>query len=155
MTTEQLIQMYYQSLNKKDTTWQQLWSENAIFSDSSQALIAKGKPEIIQSFTTFLKGMKSVKVKHLIVSGNDVCAILQYEYVNSKGEKMMQEDAEVWEIKDGKLDRMTIYFDLTAYRSFMRRQSNKKSEHPLPLGAFRQAQHKQIILRYASDILAV
>jgi ketosteroid isomerase-like protein len=28
--------------------------------------------------------------------------------------------AEVWEVRDGKLAKLTIYFDLTAYRSFMK-----------------------------------
>lgn len=120
MTTTELIQEYYESLNKKDDKWQTFWSDDAMFADSSQTLVAKGRLEIIQSFTTFLRGVESVKIKQLIVSDNDVCAILTYDYVNSKGEKMTQDDAEVWEIKDGKLGKMTIYFDLTAYRVFMR-----------------------------------
>lgn len=66
--------------------------------------------------------MESVKVKKLIVSEKEVCAVLKYDYINSKGEKMTQEDAEIWEIKNGKLERMTIYFDLTAYRTFIRRK---------------------------------
>ena len=33
---------------------------------------------------------------------------------------MSQDVAEVWQVKDGKLTKLTIYFDLTAYRSFIR-----------------------------------
>jgi hypothetical protein len=33
---------------------------------------------------------------------------------------MQQDVAEVWRVSEGKLARLTLYFDLTAYRAFMR-----------------------------------
>lgn len=121
MSIRNLVQSYYLSLNQKDEKWQELYSEDAVFSDASQTLNAKGKASVIQSFTPFLKGVEGVKVKQMIVEGEDSCAIVSYDYVNPKGEKMNQDVAEVWEVKDGKLAKLTIYFDLTAYRNFMRR----------------------------------
>lgn len=120
MTTQALIEQYYQSLNTKDNAWQELWGENAHFSDASQTLSAQGKPAVIQSFTPFLKGVKSVAIKQLIASGNDVCAVAHYVYQNAKGETMDQDVAEVWEVQGDKLAKLVIYFDLTAYRAFMR-----------------------------------
>lgn len=119
MIVKDLVQSYYTSLNQKNNRWQELYSEDAVFSDASQILVAKGKKEIVQSFTTFLKGMESVKIKYMIVEGESACAIASYVYSNQKGEKMNQDVAEVWEVKDGKLATLTIYFDLTAYRNFM------------------------------------
>jgi ketosteroid isomerase-like protein len=120
MSTKIIIQNYYDSLNRKDEKWQELYSEDAVFSDASQTLYAKGKEPVIQSFLPFLKGVERVKVKHMIVEGEDACVIASYDYVNPKGERMNQDVAEVWEVKDGKLAKLTIYFDLTAYRSFMK-----------------------------------
>lgn len=51
---------------------------------------------------------------------DQACSVISYTYVNPKGEKLNQEVAEISEVKDCKLARVTIYFDLTAYRSFMR-----------------------------------
>jgi ketosteroid isomerase-like protein len=120
MSTKDLVLSYYDSLNRKDGKWQELYSEDASFADASQTLNAKGKAAVLQSFTPFLKGVESVKVKQLIVDGKDACAIVSYDYVNPKGAKMRQDVAEVWQVNNGKLTQLTIYFDLTAYRNFMR-----------------------------------
>lgn len=120
MEIKDLIQSYYDSLNNKDSKWQDMWAEDAVFSDASQVLVANGKQEIITSFTTFEKGVESLKVKQVITDGQMVCVVVSYNYINQKGEKMTQDDAEVWEVKNGKLFKLTIYFDLTAYRTFMR-----------------------------------
>jgi len=120
MSTKDVVQRYYDSLNRKDTVWQDLWLHDGIFADGSDVLVAKGKDEIIPSFTTFLKGMKSVRVKQMIVEGENVCVIASYVYQNQKEETMNQDVAEVWEVKKNKLAKLVIYFDLTAYRAFMR-----------------------------------
>lgn len=120
MSSRELVQSYYDSLSQKDGKWQELYSKDAVFSDASQTLNAKGKTAVIQSFIPFLKGVEEVKVNQMIVEGGSVCAIVGYKYVNPKGEKMSQDVAEVWEVKNEQLDKLTIYFDLTAYRNFMR-----------------------------------
>lgn len=120
MSTEEVIKSYYKSQSQKDNQWQDFWADNAVFSDASQTLLAKGKESVIQSFTPFLKGVESLKISQMIVEDNKACSIISYIYVNSKGEKMNQDVAEVAEVEGGKLAKLTIYFDLTAYRSFMR-----------------------------------
>jgi ketosteroid isomerase-like protein len=121
MSTRNVISSYYDSLNRQDNTWQDLWSEDAVFSDASKTLAAKGKTQVIQSFTPFLKGVERVQVKQMIVEGDRACALASYDYVNPKGEKLNQDVAEVFQVEDGELAELTIYFDLTAYRNFMRR----------------------------------
>ncbi|MDE3057106.1 MAG: nuclear transport factor 2 family protein [Bacteroidota bacterium] len=119
MTTRELVQSYYDSLNQKDNRWQGMYSDDASFSDASQILNAKGKASVIQSFVPFLKGVAEVKVKQMIADGDSVCAIAAYKYVNPKGQTMNQDVAEVWEIRNEKLAKLIIYFDLIAYRNFM------------------------------------
>ena len=120
MSTKELVQSYYDSLAHKNDTWQELYSGDAIFSDASRTLNAQGRAAVIQSFTSFLKGVEGVKVKQMIVEGEDACAIVGYDYVNPKGAKMIQDVAEVWKVRDGKLTKLTIYFDLTSYRAFIK-----------------------------------
>ncbi len=120
MTTRQLILDYYQSIREKNDRWQALYTEDAVFTDASLTLNARGKPAVIQSFVPFLKGVADVQVSSLIVEEDRACAIADYVYMNPKGERMSQSVAEVWRCKNGKLAELTIYFDLTAYRSFMR-----------------------------------
>lgn len=120
MTTQDVIKSFYGSINNKDDKWKELWSSDAVFSDASQTLLAKGKEAVIQSFTPFLKGVARLKVSEIIAEGEKACFIISYTYVNSKQEYLNQDVAEVWEVRDGKLAKLTIYFDLTVYRSFMR-----------------------------------
>jgi ketosteroid isomerase-like protein len=119
MDTKYLVQSYYKSLDEKDDKWKDLYLKDAVFSDASQTLLAEGKEAVIQSFVPFLKGVAGVKLKQLIIEGESACAIIGYDYVNSKGERMNQDVAEIWEVKNYKLAKLTIYFDLTAYRNFM------------------------------------
>ncbi len=120
MTTQSTIQSYYGSIGNKDDKWKELWSDDAVFSDASQTLLAKGKEAVIQSFVPFLKGVAKLKVSETLVEGEKACFIISYTYVNAKGETMNQDVAEIWEVRDGKLTKLTIYFDLTAYRNFIR-----------------------------------
>ena len=120
MSTLDVIKSYYSSQSNKDDQWKDLWSDDAVFSDASQTLLAKGKEAVIQSFTPFLKGVAALKISQMIVEGEKACFIISYTYVNQKNEQLNQDVAEVWEVRDGKLAKVTIYFDLTAYRQFMR-----------------------------------
>ena len=120
MTTKGLIQTYYARLNQKDDTWQELWAKDAVFQDSSKTLNASGKEAVIASFTQFLKGVTSVELKQLIAEDNVACAIAGYIYQNQNGEELAQDVAEVWEVSEDKLKKLIIYFDLTAYRTFMK-----------------------------------
>jgi ketosteroid isomerase-like protein len=119
MTTKELVQSYYDSLIRKDSRWQDLYSDEAVFSDASNTLLAEGKQAVIQSFAPFLKGVAGLNVSQAIFEGEKACFIISYVYVNSKKEQMKQDVAEMWEVRGGKLARLTIYFDLTAYRRFM------------------------------------
>jgi ketosteroid isomerase-like protein len=114
-----VIKSFYRSINNKDDTWKELWSDDAVFSDASETLLARGKEAVIQSFTPFIKGVVGLKVSEIILEGEKACFIISYTYVNSKKENLNQDVAEVWEVRGGKLAKVTIYFDLTAYRRFM------------------------------------
>jgi ketosteroid isomerase-like protein len=120
MSARDIVQRYYDSLAAKTIDWQQLYADDATFSDAAEILRANGRQAVIESFTPFLKGVTGVQVKRMIVDENAACAIIGYEYQNPKGQKLSQDVAEVWEVRGEKLTRLTIYLDLTAYRSFMR-----------------------------------
>ena len=70
MYTKDLIQSYYKSLEEKDDKWKDLYLEDAVFSDASQTLLAKGKDAVVQSFTPFLKGVVGIEIKQLIIEGD-------------------------------------------------------------------------------------
>jgi ketosteroid isomerase-like protein len=120
MEAKELLQNYYKSLGQKDTVWHDLYADDATFADASQIINAHGKEDVIRSFTAFLIGVEKIMVKEIIGEGENLCAVIRYDYINPKGVKWNQDVAEIWKVKDGKLVQLTIYFDLIAYRNFMR-----------------------------------
>jgi ketosteroid isomerase-like protein len=121
MTVQAIITSFYDGLTQKNNEWQKNVSESIVFSDASQKLHAEGKEAFIQSFTTFLRAVEKVHMKQLIVEETNACAVVSYDYVSPKGGKLHQDDAEVWKVVDGKIVALTIYFDITEFRSFMGR----------------------------------
>jgi hypothetical protein len=64
--------------------------------------------------------VRDVTVVDSIVEGPKACFVVRYTYANQKSESLVQDVAEVWECAGDELSRLTLYFDLTAYRTFMR-----------------------------------
>jgi len=121
MTTQEILQNFYDSLGNKNDGWQKHLAEDVKFSDASKKLHAEGKGAFIQSFTSFLRAVENVQLKQMIIEGASACAVVGYNYVSPSGEKLHQDDAEVWKIVDGKIYSLTIYFDITEFRNFMGR----------------------------------
>ena len=121
MTAKEIIQNFYASLEQKDGQWQQHLAPGVVFSDASRRLHAEGKEGFIQSFTPFLRAVEHVRLKQLIVEEPDAAAVVSYDYISPKGEKLHQDDAEVWKVVNGEIVALTIYFDITEFRAFMGR----------------------------------
>ncbi len=119
MTVKEVVQSFYESLAKKNNDWQKNLADDVVFSDASKRLHAEGKQAFIQSFTGFLRSVEKVQVKQLIIEENNACAVVGYDYISPGGNRMHQDDAEVWRVVDGKIVALTIYFDITEFRSFM------------------------------------
>jgi ketosteroid isomerase-like protein len=121
MTLREVVQSFYDGLAHKNDAWQQNLSEDVVFSDASRRLHAEGRNAFIQSFNAFLQAVENVQMKQLIVEDTDACAVVAYDYVSPQGTKLHQDDAEVWKVVDGQIVSLTIYFDITEFRTFMGR----------------------------------
>jgi ketosteroid isomerase-like protein len=119
MTVKDIIQSFYHGLAHKNDGWQQHVAADVVFSDASKRLSAEGREAFIQSFTNFLRAVETVQLRQLIVQGANACAVVSYDYVSPTGAKLHQEDAEVWKVVDGNIVALTIYFDITEFRTFM------------------------------------
>src|SRR5262249_55524183 len=121
MTVREIIKQFYTDLAQKNVEWQKHLAPNVVFSDASNKLHEEGVDAFIQSFTSFLRAIEHVELKQLIVQGTNACAVVSYDYVSPKGAKLHQNDAEVWKVIDGRIAALSIYFDITEFRTFMGR----------------------------------
>lgn len=119
-TTQELLDRYYQSIQDKTDVWQEMWASNSVFADASKTLHTVGKDAVIASFTPFLKGVKDIEISTRIINDNNACYVIEYTYSNQHQELMRQSVAEVWSVNHDQLVSLTIFFDLTAYRTFIR-----------------------------------
>jgi ketosteroid isomerase-like protein len=121
MDTKDVVQHFYDGLARKDSSWQDNLSESVAFSDASGRLSAQGREAFIQSFSGFLQAVDRVQLKQLIVQGPNAAAVVSYDYVKPVGGRLHQDDAEVWNVQNGQIVSLTIYFDITEFREFMGR----------------------------------
>ena len=121
MATADIIRNFYGSLAQKTDAWQRDLAANVVFADASKRLCAEGRDAFIQSFTGFLRAVERVQLQQLLVDGADAAAVVSYDYVSPTGAKLHQGDAEIWKLVDGKIAALTIYFDITEFRTFMGR----------------------------------
>jgi ketosteroid isomerase-like protein len=121
MEAAEVIWRFYESLAQKTAVWQQDLAEDVVFADASKKLYAEGRAAFIQSFTSFLRSVERVQLRQLIVDGANAAAVVSYDYVSPSGGQLHQDDAEVWKIVDGRIAALTIFFDITEFRTFMAR----------------------------------
>ncbi len=51
----------------------------------------------------------------MIVDGNNARVIENYDYVFPNGKSINADVAELWKVKNGKLDLLTIFFDILTF----------------------------------------
>ena len=121
MDTSEVVRRFYSSLANRDSGWQEHLADDIEFSDASGRLRAQGREAFIQSFNSFLQTVERLELKQLIVEGPAAAAVVGYDYRNSSGDQLHQDDCEVWRIEDGEVASLKIYFDITEFRTFMGR----------------------------------
>ena|ERR1700722_5404254 len=119
MTPKELVEQFYDYLVQKNEAWSTLFSENMTFADAGMNINQAGKQNVINSFNQFLRSVEDIRVRQVIADNENVCAIVRYDYINSERDKLTQDVAEIWQVKEGKLNSLIIYFDITVFRQFM------------------------------------
>jgi ketosteroid isomerase-like protein len=111
MTTEGTIQGYFNSLKEKKG-WESFLSDDMIFTSfTSPVKQVTGKDAYLVSTKRFYSMIVSVEVKDLVVAGEKACALTRYELQPPTGNTFISDVAEIFRVKDGKIDSFAIYFD--------------------------------------------
>ena len=74
-----------------------------------------GKEAYIQVIKRFSQLFQSMKVKEMIIQGDNACVIGNYDYLFPNVQKINGNVAEVWTIENEKLQSLTIYFDTLTF----------------------------------------
>jgi len=113
--TRIILSRYYSGLSSNGD-WHSMLSEDILLTGTI-ARESKGKEVFVNN--NFFKMVRSLKVKEMIVENEKVCALVSYDLMSPKGKSFSSDVAEIWEVKDGKLDSLAIYFDTAAFQKSM------------------------------------
>jgi len=116
MTTKELLETYYKGFaEKKD--WESVIADDFKFigGDMTKTDPVAGKTAYIEVIKRFSQLFTSMRVNEMIVDGDSACVIGNYDYVFPNGKRINGNVAEIWKVKNGKLDSLSIYFDTLTF----------------------------------------
>jgi ketosteroid isomerase-like protein len=110
-----LLKNYYDRV-AKGGGWGDLLSENFVLSGTI-ARGSSGREAYVNN--SFFKLVRGLEVEEMIAEGNTGFALVNYDVVSPKGKAFTSRVAELWKMKEGKLDSVAIYFDTAAFNESM------------------------------------
>ncbi len=115
-STKQLLETYYKGFAQKEG-WESVISDDFkyIGGDMTKRAPAVGKAAYIEVIKRFSRVFETMRVKEMIVEGENACVIGNYDFKFPNGVSMNGDVAELWKAKNGKLDSLTIFFDTLTF----------------------------------------
>jgi ketosteroid isomerase-like protein len=116
MTTKELLESYYKGLAQK-SNWESVLSDDFKFigGDMTKTTPVIGKAAYVEVIKRFSQLFTDMRVKQMIVDSENACVIGNYDFVFPNGKSINGDVAEIWKVKNGKLDSLTIYFDTLSF----------------------------------------
>ena len=116
MTTKELLESYYKGFAQK-SNWESVLSDDFKFigGDMTKTTPLIGKAAYVEVIKRFSQLFTNMRVKQMIVDNDNACVIGNYDYVFPNGKSINGDVAEIWKVKNGKLDSLTIYFDTLTF----------------------------------------
>jgi ketosteroid isomerase-like protein len=120
MTTAQLLDVYYKGLARK-SGWDSVIAADFKFigGDMTNQVPVIGKDEYINVINRFSRVFTTMRVKTMLTSEDKACVRATYDYHFPNGTKLTGDVAEMWEIRDGELSALTIFFDTLSFQKLL------------------------------------
>lgn len=115
-TTKDLLNTYYAGFARK-AGWESVISDDFVYIGGNMTDLTPvvGKDGYIAVINRFSRVFSDMRVKTMIVEGDNACVIGNYDLEFPTGMKINADIAELWTVKDGKLTSLTIYFDTLTF----------------------------------------
>lgn len=111
MSTRNVIESYFKALEGRKG-WEFLLSDDVAFTSFTiPNRQITGKQPYIEATKRFYATIQSFEVRGLIVEGSKACASTRYQLRAPNGNGFQSDVAEIFTVRDGKIDSLGIYFD--------------------------------------------
>ncbi len=110
MNTRQVVDSYFKAL-EKNARWESLLAETVAFTSFTipNRQIA-GKRAYIEATKRFYGSIQSFEIRGMLVEGSKACALTRYQ-LNGPAGPFQSNVAEIYSVRDGKIESLGIYFD--------------------------------------------
>jgi ketosteroid isomerase-like protein len=111
-----LLDAYYKGFARKEG-WESFISDDFKYTggDMTKREPVVGKQAYIEVIKRFSRVFQSMKVTEMIIEGDRACVIGNYDFAFPGGVNINGDVAELWKVKNGKLDSLTIFFDTLTF----------------------------------------
>lgn len=114
-TTKQLLETYYKGFAQKEG-WESVIADDFSYTGGLlKATPLAGKAAYIEVIKRFSRVFQSMRVKQMIVDGENASVIGNYDFRFPNGETINGDVSEIWTAKNGKLNSLTIFFDTLTF----------------------------------------
>lgn len=116
MTTKALLDTYYKGFAAK-SNWESVISDDFKFfaGDMTKPDPVTGKAAYIQIIKRFSQLFTAMRVKEVMIADDRAYVLANYDYVFPGGKAINGDVVELWKVKEGKLDALTIFFDTLTF----------------------------------------
>ena len=114
MSTREIVNRYFEELARKGQ-WESFLADDLRFTSlTSPVNDVKGKAAYLDSTRRFFSMVMSVELRDLVIEGAKACALTRYQLQSPSG-KFQSDVAELFTVKNGKIDTFAIYFDTAPF----------------------------------------
>ena len=111
MNTRDTVQAYFNSLRGKGDWRTFLADEMAFTSFGTPAKQLVGRDAYVESTKRFYSMIDALEIRDILVDGDKACALTKYD-LQPPGRPIFESNvAEIFEVRDGKITSLRIYFD--------------------------------------------
>ena len=115
MTERETIEGYFRSLARKDG-WERCLADDLAFTSRvSPMKQVSGRAAFLESTRGFYGMIASLEVRDVIVDGHRACVTTRYQLQPPAGPAFTSDVAELFEVRDGLIRSLEIYFDPTPF----------------------------------------
>ncbi len=113
--TRETIQGYFDSL-ARNQGWEAFLAEGMLFTSfTSPVKEVRGKGPYLEATQRFYSSIISLHLRDLMVDGEKACALTRYELRGPTGNTFTSNVAELFTVRNGKIDSFSIYFDTAPF----------------------------------------
>jgi ketosteroid isomerase-like protein len=116
MTTRETIQRYFDRLESR-SGWDAVLADDIVFTSfTSPTKEVRGKEPYLAATKGFYSSIRTMQVRDLIIDGSWAVALTRYELQRPNDAASFVSDvAEVFTVKDDRIDSFGIYFDTAPF----------------------------------------